>query len=77
MWPAIRALEQNTFWPLITNPPSTRFASVASAPTSEPASGSVIAIASTVPEEIPPRMSRIWSSLPNRWVAPATIRVVA
>ena len=43
MW----ALEQKTFWPLRTKPPLTRSAAVVSEPTSEPASGSVIAIAST------------------------------
>jgi hypothetical protein len=55
----------------------TRFAEVVSEPTSEPASGSVIAIASTAPLAIPPRISDFCSSVPNRWVAPATIRVVA
>ena len=46
-------------------------------PTSEPASGSVIAIASTEPLEMPPRIFFFWSSLPKRLVAPATISVVA
>ena len=73
MW----ALEQKTFWPLMTKPPSTRSALLLSAPTSEPASGSVIAIASTEPEAIPPRISSFCASVPKRWVAPATIRVVA
>jgi len=73
MW----ALEQNTFWPLRTKPPLTRFASVLSEPTSEPASGSVIAIASTDPEAMPPSTSVFCSSVPKRRVAPATIRVVA
>jgi hypothetical protein len=41
MW----ALEQKTFCPLITKPPLTRFASVLREPTSEPASGWVLAIA--------------------------------
>ena len=45
MW----ALEMKTFWPLMTKPPSTRSALVVSEPTSEPDSGSVIAIASTEP----------------------------
>ncbi len=77
MWRAIRALEQKTFWPRITNPPFTRSADVVREPTSEPASGSVIAIASTSPRAIPPSTSRFCSSVPKRWVAPATIRVVA
>ena len=76
MWDAILALEQKTFWPLITKPPLTRSAEVESEPTSEPASGSVIAIASTLPRAIPPRMSCFCSSVPKRWVAPATISVV-
>ena len=46
-------------------------------PTSEPDSGSVIAIASTDPLEMPPRTLCFCSSVPNRLVAPATIRVVA
>ena len=48
-----------------------------SEPTSEPASGSVIAIASTEPPAIPPRISCFCSSVPKRCVAPATISVVA
>jgi hypothetical protein len=55
---AIFAFEQNTFWPRITKPPSTRSAEVAREPTSEPASGSVIAIASTSPPAMPPSRSR-------------------
>jgi hypothetical protein len=54
-----------------------RTASVEREPTSEPASGSVIAIASTDPFAIPPRTRSFCSSVPNRLVAPATIRVVA
>ena len=77
MWRAMRALEQKTFCPRITNPPLTRSAEVVSDPTSEPASGSVIAIASTSPRAIPPSTSRFCSSVPKRWVAPATISVVA
>ena len=73
MW----ALEMKTFWPLMTKPPSTRSAEVVSEPTSEPDSGSVIAIASTEPEAIPPRISAFCSSVPKCWVAPATISVVA
>ena len=73
MW----ALEMKTFWPLRTKPPSTCSAEVVSEPTSEPASGSVIAIASTAPAAIPPRISFFCSSVPKRWVAPATISVVA
>ena len=73
MW----ALEMKTFWPLSTKPPSTRSAEVVSEPTSEPASGSVIAIASTAPPAIPPRISFFCSSVPKRCVAPATISVVA
>ncbi len=76
-WSEMWALEQKTFWPLSTRPPSTRSALVVSEPTSEPASGSVIAIASTEPAAIPPRISRFCSSLPKRATAPATIRVVA
>ena len=73
MW----AFEQNTFCPFRTKPPFARSADVVSEPTSEPASGSVIAIASTAPPAIPPRISRFCSSVPKRWTAPATIRVVA
>ena len=73
MW----AFEMKTFWPLSTKPPLERTAEVVSEPTSEPASGSVIAIASTEPAAIPPRISAFCSSLPNCWVAPATISVVA
>ncbi len=73
MW----ALEQKTFWPLMTKPPSTASALQERAPTSEPASGSVIAIASTAPLAMPPRISSFWASVPKRWVAPATISVVA
>ena len=51
-WSAMWALEMKTFWPLITKPPSTRSAEVVSEPTSEPDSGSVIAIASTEPPAI-------------------------
>ncbi len=76
-WSEMWALEQKTFCPLITKPPLTRSAAVVSEPTSEPASGSVIAIASTEPAAIPPRISAFCSSVPKRWVAPATIRVVA
>ena len=77
MWSEMWALEQKTFWPLMTKPPLTALGRVVSEPTSEPASGSVIAIASTEPEAIPPRISAFCSSVPKRWVAPATIRVVA
>ena len=77
MWSAMWALEMKTFWPLRTKPPLTRSAEVVSEPTSEPASGSVIAIASTEPEAIPPRISAFCSSVPKCWVAPATISVVA
>ena len=76
-WSEMWALEMKTFWPLMTKPPLTRSAEVVSEPTSEPASGSVIAIASTAPPAIPPRISRFCSSVPKRSVAPATIRVVA
>jgi hypothetical protein len=76
-WSEMWALEQKTFWPLRMKPPSTRSALQESAPTSEPASGSVIAIASTEPEAMPPRISSFWDSVPKRWVAPATISVVA
>ena len=41
------------------------------------ASGSVIAIASTAPRAMPPRISSFCSGLPKRLVAPATISVVA
>jgi hypothetical protein len=74
---ATRALEQKTFCPRRTKPPLTRSAEVVSEPTSEPASGSVIAIASTSPRAMPPRMSAFCSSVPKRCVAPATISVVA
>ncbi len=46
-----------------------------SAPTSEPASGSLIAIAMTSPRAIAPSMSRFCSSVPKRSYAPATIRL--
>ena len=54
-----------------------RSAFVERLPTSEPASGSVIAIASTEPLAMLPRILCFCSSVPKRWVAPATIRVVA
>ncbi len=72
MW----AFEQKTLVPLMTKPPLTRSAVVVSEPTSEPDSGSVIAIASTDPEAMPPRIFCLISSLPKRWTAFATIRVV-
>jgi hypothetical protein len=70
-WSEMWAFEMNTFWPLMTKPPLERTASVLSEPTSEPASGSVIAIASTEPFEMPPRISCFCSSVPNLLVAPA------
>ena len=65
-WSEMWALEQKTFCPLMTKPPFTRSALVLSEPTSEPASGSVIAMASTEPEAMPPRISRRCSSLRSR-----------
>ena len=76
-WSEMWAFEMKTFCPLITKPPFERTASVEREPTSEPDSGSVMAMASTEPLEIPPRILCFWSSLPKRLVAPATIRVVA
>jgi hypothetical protein len=76
-WSERWAFEMNTFWPLMTKEPFRRSALVVNDPTSEPDSGSVIAIASTDPDAIPPRTFRFCSSVPKRSVALATIRVVA
>ena len=75
-WSELRALEMKTFCPLMTKPPLERAASVESEPTSEPDSGSVIAIASTEPLAMPPRRRSFCSLVPKRFMAPATIRVV-
>ena len=76
-WSEMRALEMKTFWPLSTKPPLERSAVVVSEPTSEPDSGSVIAIDSTEPlgdaaEDL--RLLLLGAEFPS---APATIRVVA
>ena len=60
------ASEIHVFCPLIVKPPFSRTALHLSEPTSEPASGSDIAIASTLPFAMPVRMSRFCSSVPNR-----------
>ena len=66
MWSAMWAAEIQVFWPLRTKPPFWRSARQERLPTSEPASGSDIAIASTRPRVIPPRISAFCSSVPKR-----------
>lgn len=73
MWSARCAAEIQVFWPLSTKPPSRASARQERLPTSEPASGSDIAIASTRPRAIPPRISSFCASVPKRSYAPATI----
>ncbi len=75
-WSALRALEMKTFCPLSTKPPLERSARVESEPTSEPDSGSVMAMDSTEPLAMFPRRRSFCSSVPKRLRAPATIRVV-
>ena len=60
------AAEIQVFCPFRTKPPFRRSARHCRLPTSEPASGSDIAIASTRPSQIPPRISFFWSSVPKR-----------
>ncbi len=66
MWSAMWAAEIQVFWPFRTKPPFWRSALHERFPTSEPASGSDIAIASTRPSVIPFRISCFCSSVPKR-----------
>ena len=73
MWSAMWAAEIQVFCPFRTKPPFWRSALHERFPTSEPASGSDIAIASTRPSVMPLRISCFCSSVPKRSYAPATI----
>ncbi len=75
MWLALCAYEHHIFAPSSTHSPSSRRARVLSEATSEPASGSDIAIASVPPFVTRPSRSRFCSSVPNLFSAPTTISV--
>ena len=75
MWLALWANEHHIFDPLRTHSPLSRSALHWSAPTSLPASGSDIAMASVPPLATRPSRSRFWSSVPRRLSAPTTISV--
>ena len=75
MWLALWAYEHHIFAPFSTHSPSSRRARVFSAATSEPASGSDIAMASVPPLTTRPNRSRFCSSVPKRFSAPTTISV--
>ena len=75
MWLALWAYEHHIFAPFSTHSPSSRRARVFSAATSEPASGSDIAMASVPPFTTRPNRSRFCSSVPKRFSAPTTISV--
>ena len=62
MWAALIQV----FWPLRVSSPLERSTLHLRLPTSEPASGSDIAIASTRPSQIPRSISFFCSSVPNR-----------
>lgn len=71
------ALEIQVFWPSITQPPSaSRRARQRSAPTSDPAPGSDMAMASTSPRTTPDSTRRRCSSLPKLSYAFAAMTVV-
>ena len=75
-WLASRAYEIHIFDPFSTYSPLSRTARVLSAPTSDPASGSDIAIARQLPLlATPPSSSCFCSSVPNELSAPTTISV--
>ena len=73
MWLALWAYEHHILAPSSTHSPLSRRARVLSAATSEPASGSDIAIAKRPPTCA--KCSRFCSSLPKRLSAPTTISV--
>ncbi len=76
MWLALWANEHHIFDPSRTHSPLSRSALHWSAPTSLPASGSDIAIASVPPSfATRPSRSRFCSSVPSRLSAPTTISV--
>ena len=75
VWLALCAYEHHIFDPLSTHSPLSRRAFVWSEATSDPDSGSDIAIASPPPAATRPSSSCFCSSVPNRLSAPTTIRV--
>src|SRR4051812_46619722 len=75
MWLALWANEHHIFEPSSTHSPLSRSALHCRAPTSDPASGSDIAMASVPPFATRDRRSRFCSSVPRRFKAPTTISV--
>ena len=75
MWLALWAYEHHIFAPCSTYSPSSCRALVFRLATSEPASGSDIAIAIVPPRTTRPKSSRFCASAPKRLSAPTTIRV--
>ena len=69
-WSEMWALEMKTFCPLMTKPPLERSALVLRLPTSEPASGSVMAIASTDPEERERLIKEVQVYFNEKWLFP-------
>src|SRR3954464_11621194 len=75
MWLALWANEHHIFEPSSTHSPLSRSALHCRAPTSDPASGSDIAMARVPPFATRDRRSRFCSSVPRRFRAPTTISV--
>src|SRR3954464_12332250 len=75
MWLALWANEHHIFEPSSTHSPLSRSALHCRAPTSDPASGSDIAMARVPPFATRARRSRFCSSVPSRLSAPTTISV--